>query len=430
MTTPFRPFRSLRIRMALSHGVVLALIVLALGGVGYTLLQAWLAHQANDTVRLAALSEVDRLTEQGTERAAPDNDVPSSSAIQVALFLPNGRAVGDRGEVPSWLRPQRTALATVVVAGERVRVATTVVHGPAGVLRGTVVAAKSLAPDDRLLHEIRVLMIGGGLLSIAFGMGAGWLLAGPAARPAKRAYEAQAAFAANASHELRSPLAFIQTAVEVLGEPSPELGREVLEEIAYATRLTDRLLSMARSNARAVPMERTPTDVEQLCHQAAARARSVFGMQVELGGSGAATALVDPVVAGAVLDALLENAARHGGGHARISWQADRSGVTLSVADHGPGVPEELRERVFEPFFRADQARTRSSGGAGLGLALARSQVEAQEGRIWLSPTAGGGLTATVLFPRGRAGRREAGVRTRKEPATIDLSEGSPGPAR
>jgi two-component system OmpR family sensor kinase len=70
------------------------------------------------------------------------------------------------------------------------------------------------------------------------------------------------------------------------------------------------------------------------------------------------------------------------------------------VADHGPGLPPELASRAFDRFARADPSRTRSTGGAGLGLSLARALVEAQGGAMWLEDTPGGGLTARIALPR------------------------------
>src|SRR5438105_1361962 len=105
---------------------------------------------------------------------------------------------------------------------------------------------RSLPLRMALSHGLVLALILGGLAGVVASMIAGWVLSGRAARPVRRAYDAQAAFASDASHELRTPLAFVRSGVEVLAEHDQELGADVLREIGYLTSITDRLLSMAR----------------------------------------------------------------------------------------------------------------------------------------------------------------------------------------
>jgi signal transduction histidine kinase len=106
---------------------------------------------------------------------------------------------------------------------------------------------------------------------------------------------------------------------------------------------------------------------------------------------------------------VLENVARHGGGEAIVSCRKAGDRIRISVADHGPGMSPEHRARAFDRFFRADQARTHT-GGAGLGLSLARSLVESRGGRMWLSETPGGGLTTVIDLPANANGREAEGI--------------------
>ena len=229
-------------------------------------------------------------------------------------------------------------------------------------------------------------------------LAAGWWLAGRAVRPVERAYEAQAGFAADASHELRTPLTFIRSGVEVLAERDPDLGGEVLSEVDYLTGLTQRLLLLARAEKGSIRLEVEPVDVGAACRSAAHRSARAHGNELSTGG-GDLAALADRVAFEAVLDAIFENVERHGGGAADVRWAREDGWVVIMVADHGPGLAEDLHGRAFERFFRVDPSRARETGGAGLGLALAKTLVEAQSGRMWLEPTPGGGLTVNVGLP-------------------------------
>jgi signal transduction histidine kinase len=400
-------FQSLRLRMALSHGAVLAAIVVVLGGVGYALLAHNQDRQATADVTIVAAQQVDRIEEAGAASAAPDSDTPSSSATRVAVFRPDGSIVGEPTDAPRWLRPQPTQTVTKVVGGELVRLVTLRAPLPGGG-SALVVAGRSLEPVDELMDRVRLLLLAGGLLAVAASMVAGWFLAGRALRPVRRAYEAQANFAADASHELRTPLAFVRSGVEVLADHDPELGEEVLSEVDYLTGLTERLLTLARADDVSLALRPVAVELLPLCRRSVERNERVHGVRVDIvenAAEPAAFAMADPVTVEAVVDAVLENVARHGGGAADLSVRRADGRVRLTLADHGPGLAVEQRAAAFDRFFRADPSRARDEGGAGLGLALARELVVAQRGRMWLEETPGGGITAVVELPaaNGRA---------------------------
>jgi two-component system, OmpR family, sensor histidine kinase CiaH len=261
-----------------------------------------------------------------------------------------------------------------------------------------VAAGRSMLPEDRLLHRVRLLLLAGGAVAVVVSLGAGWWLAGRAVRPVELAYEAQAGFAADASHELRTPLTFVRQGVEVLSEHDPALGQEVLSEIDYLTGLTGRLLDLARAEHGRIDLTLEPVDVSAVTRSAVHRSERAHGNVLDVSGEPLG-AMADPIALEAVLDAVLENVARHGEGGADVAWTSASGEVTISVADHGPGMAAEHRGQAFERFFRADPSRNRDTGGAGLGLALAHTLVDAQHGRLGLEPTPGGGLTVTINLP-------------------------------
>src|SRR5712691_10644392 len=137
-------FRSLRFRMALSHGAILALILIVLGGVGYPVLARNLMDSATSLVQNAAQGEANQIVEAGKVTPPPEDDVPSASATRIGVFLPDGSIIGEREQVPSWLRPQSHTPATIRVLGESVRIVTLHV-APLGTSVATVVAGRSLA---------------------------------------------------------------------------------------------------------------------------------------------------------------------------------------------------------------------------------------------------------------------------------------------
>lgn len=390
-------FRSLRLRMALSHAAVLSVILIVLGGCGYVLLARSVDRAATTELETAARAQAERVLEAGRPILPPDSDVPSSAATRLAVFDPAGLLLGESNEFPTWLRPMPETVVDIGVAGENVRLVTTPVVLEGRPL-GVVVAGRSLAAEEHLLERVRLLLIAGGVAGVTASLTAGWWLAGRAMRPVERAYAAQAGFAADASHEFRTPLAFIRTGVEVLGEHDPELGEQVLQEVDYLTALTSRLLLLARAERGAIAFERAPVDVAEVCRSAARRSEAASGSRLTLQG-GEAIAMGDRVATEAALDAVLENVAVHGGGEADVRWRVEDGEVAVSVADHGPGLPPDLGDRALDRFARADPSRTRDTGGAGLGLTVAHTLLEAQGGSMELDETPGGGLTARLVLP-------------------------------
>jgi signal transduction histidine kinase len=392
-------FRSLRFRMAVSHALVLLVILVVLGGIVQAQLARNLDSSATAQLVNVATGQANRMLEAGQPVPPADSDIPSSAAIRVAVFTaPGGTMLGETTEVPAWLRRYPDQVTDTTFDGERVRIVTMPVEMD-GTTVAWVSAGRSLAAEDRLIHTVRLLLLLGGAAAVVVSMAAGWGLAGRAVRPVESAYKAQAGFAADASHELRTPLTFIRSGVEVLAETDPQLGSEVLSEIDYLTGLTQRLLLLARAEQGEVTLDREPLDVTVVCRSAAHRSEKAHGNRLRLASSDAMQAVGDRIGLEAILDSILENVKVHGEGTAELDWMRNDSEVVISVRDHGPGIPPDKADRAFERFFRLDPSRARETGGAGLGLSLAQTLAEAQGGRIWIEPTPGGGLTVRIGLP-------------------------------
>jgi signal transduction histidine kinase len=214
---------------------------------------------------------------------------------------------------------------------------------------------------------------------------------------------AQRRFVGDASHELRSPLATIISAVEVgLAHPElpqAELARDmVLPEAQRMQALIDDLLLLARSDERGIVVRREDVDLDDLAAQEVAR--------VEREGRPAVRADLSPTrvvgdrsALGRVLRNLVDNAVRHARSIVEVAvWVQDGSGC-VSVADDGPGIAVQDRDRIFERFVRLDTDRSRTAGGSGLGLAIVAEIVAAHHGRVTVDDRPHGGTAVTVYLP-------------------------------
>lgn len=391
-------FRSLRLRLALSHALVLMVLLMALGFTFWFLLDRSLDTAVTQGLTASAQGVVRHIQETSRPVPPPDADVPSQAGVQMAVYAePGGHVVGERREIPEWLKRYPERVTDVSVAGEDVRV----VVLPAVVDGQTiawVAAGRSTLAETLLLQRVGWLLLAGGAAAVVVSLGAGWWLAGRAVRPVERAYRAQAGFAADASHELRTPLTFIRQGVEVLAQHDAALGRDVLSDVDYLSELTQRLLQLARAESGTSDLSVSPVDVTEAVRSSARRSELAHGNRLALDG-GPSQVLADHVALEAVMDALLENVARHAGGAAEVTWRGDVNRVQLFVIDHGPGIPDDLRDRASDRFFRVDASRARETGGAGLGLALASALIHAQGGSLALTSTSGGGLTVVVTLP-------------------------------
>ncbi|QZY18180.1 sensor histidine kinase [Streptomyces decoyicus] len=193
--------------------------------------------------------------------------------------------------------------------------------------------------------------------------------------------ERQRRFVADASHELRSPIASLRTQLEV-GVAHPELldVPGAVEDTVRLQRLAADLLLLARLDAGERPAEARVGLAAMVREESSQRVADRVPVQIgELAGGEVAGSRSQ---LGRVLGNLLDNAQRHAVSSVRVAVARDGEWVVLRVEDDGPGVPESERERIFERFVRLDDARTRDDGGAGLGLAIARDVAERHGGSL------------------------------------------------
>jgi two-component system, OmpR family, sensor histidine kinase KdpD len=210
----------------------------------------------------------------------------------------------------------------------------------------------------------------------------------------------RAAMFSSVTHDLRTPLASIKAGVTSLLDASTvhdaaqqrELLTTVLEETDRLNRLVGNILDLARIRAGALIPRRTPTALDEVIEAVVARMRPVLSrVRVDLRLDPDLPEIpADPMQLDQVMTNLVENAARHSppGGAVRIHVHRDGDAIRVRVADDGPGIAPELREKVFEAFYRGREEPERP--GSGLGLAIAQAIVTAHGGRIWVEGTPGG----------------------------------------
>ena len=203
----------------------------------------------------------------------------------------------------------------------------------------------------------------------------------------------------NIGHDLRTPLSALRAAIEALADgvaPDPERYlRSMQRDVEALSALVDDLFLLARIEGGRLDLLREPLDLTELVDEAvealtpAAAARQVA---ITFGAEGRTPVVGNATAIGRVIRNLLDNAIHHApiGSTVRIAVAMDAGGPRVRVVDEGQGFPADFSTHAFERFARADPSRTRATGGAGLGLAIARGLVEAHGGRIWIEPPPGG----------------------------------------
>jgi two-component system OmpR family sensor kinase/two-component system sensor histidine kinase BaeS len=229
----------------------------------------------------------------------------------------------------------------------------------------------------------------------------------------QRAEESRQAMTADIAHELRNPLAVQRATLEALQDGVYPLNGDnltpILEQNKLLTRLVEDLRTLALADAGQLRLERTPADlaaltrrmVERHLPQAAGR-----DIHIELAQDDAFPAgeqfTLDAMRVEQIVGNLLSNALRYtpDGGAIRLELGWNGRAARLEVHDSGPGIPPEALERVFERFYRADKARSRSEGGSGLGLAIARHLAQAHGGELTAANHPQGGALFTLTLPK------------------------------
>jgi two-component system, OmpR family, sensor histidine kinase CiaH len=400
-------FTRARIRLTAWYVALLALFLLVLGTAVYQLEEHQLRSNVDHGLRVTAARARDAYGNNHNWVAALNANYGAS--YTVSWSDGSGSPARSNGKAPN----RASALAalahgsdmrTVESAGVTQRVYSLRL-GPSLVVQ----VARSMEPEEDALHGLLAFMLLGVAASLAVAAAGGWFLAGKSLQPVREAFERQQAFVADASHELRTPLAVIRANAEYLQQEQPESeeAKEILAETDRLSALVDALLALARGQGGAAADR--PIDLSELVTSSAQSMQPLAGdrrIELEIDAAPGLEVRGDPDQLRRLLMILVDNALRYTpeGGSVRVNASRDDGTAVVAVSDTGIGIEPDALRHVFERFYRADEARTRASGGAGLGLSIAEQLVRDHGGRISAASTPGTGSTFTISLPIGRGG--------------------------
>ena len=403
-----KPFENLRMQMTCVYAAIFGVLILAIVAAAYTLI--WWEILANEKTNLIA-----QIYHEGEEwiesEEPPCSQAAMSSGKMFAYFVaPDGKTVilnqlgdGDVGKAllshqSDW--PQNMEGTHLIrmrgANGERYRY----LAGVAPVVDkgkqiGTLYMFKNMEFYYYAAFKTLFLLL---CLAVVLYLAAcyfGYWLARRNILPISQMYERQKQFTADASHEMRTPLAVMKLAVQGLREDEDsrlsKFAKESVEmldsEADRLSRLTENLMTLARSDEDNLPAYTEQVDMTALCHKVAAQLALLAEqkqnvlkqeIQAELTVNG------DELALSRLLIILIDNALKYSSAKTTVTLRGARvkAQMVIEVRDEGCGISDEDKQRIFDRFFRVDKARSRSQGGLGLGLSLAWAIVHQHGGSI------------------------------------------------
>jgi two-component system OmpR family sensor kinase len=458
---------STRMRLTLWHTALLALVLAGFAALVYFAVSEQVDNDVAHDIEVRALQasrELRAITADRPRGAIRPVELPTSALVDTSLFV---QVVGAGGEVltqsaniadPLPIPPEtlRRALAgqevrdRLAYAGGRIEM-----HTAPLAVNGTIVGALQVAAPlhaaEAQLAGLRFILAGVVLGALALAALIGWFLASRAMRPVDlmtrtaraighsadlsrrldeprqrdelgrlastfnemlarldQSFTTQRRFLADASHELRSPLAAIRTNVEALlrgADDDPEERDASLRAIARETdrmgRLVADLLALAHADA-GQPLVRQPVELDALLLEVYQQEKRLAGgIRLTLGDLEQVQVEGDPDRLKQLMLNLVDNALRYTPPGGDVTLDVLRAGdwAVLRVRDTGVGIPEEHLPRIFDRFYRVDRPRTRQAGGTGLGLAICKWVAEAHGGRVEVDSVVDRGSTFSVYLP-------------------------------
>src|SRR2546425_2345870 len=421
-------FSAARWRLTLVFTGVLVVVLIACGVVVYLTTRSVMYDRVDHDLEDRARSDLALF--QGGPHGEPDRVLPGSGSE----FDPGGYfyAISDTdGQIlkgSAYLDTQALASSITLVKAmdngdtfadtksskgepQRIYAFAVTVNGTPGVVQ----IGRSPEPEEAALSQLRIVLLAVLAVSIVPAVGGGYLLSGRALRPIKTAMDSQRTFIADASHELRTPVAVVCTNAELLKRHlGPDTGHtaasdqvaldDILSESDRLGRMVDQMLTLAEADAGERTVLSSEVSLNELIDEVARSMRSIAEtrqMLLETRPTDDVSVNGDPGRLRELVSVLLDNAVKYAdaGGRVEVALRKEHRKAIIEVSNNGPGIPRDALPHVFDRFYRVDEARSRESGGTGLGLAIARHIVDAHGGTINIESSARGGTKGTVELP-------------------------------
>lgn len=426
-------FDSIRRRLTMGYVGILALILVFFGVIVTFSFYRQVVDQQDRMLLQKAQSEAESLILREDSyrrvRANTEYDVavaavgPDGGSEEILDLDSSGSSLGlpIRELARTTSREAKTFEQTVGGPGERVRVVSVPIKDTeSGKTIAVVQAAQSRRVVWDTVNRLLTVLVPVGVSALMLSAAGGLFMSRRAMRPVNASFERQRTFVADASHELKTPLTLIRADAEVLARGLHDAeDRSLVDDLIGETdRMSDilsNLLLLARLDAGRIAISREPFSlaaiIAETTERFAARA-TAEEKKLVVDCSGKLPTLGDAERTGQILAALLDNALRFTppGGEVSIIGSATNGHVTATVRDTGPGVPEDDLPRIFDRFYRADDAsRSRDgsnggnpnaeTGGTGLGLSIARDLARAQNGSLEAINAPEGGASFVLFLP-------------------------------
>jgi signal transduction histidine kinase len=431
-------FASVGRRLALLNAAVV-LLVIAVVGVGTALLlRESLEREANDTLKEQTEAAAKRwsavfagptasvqpsLTGQSLSPKDTDDDdakdvFKRGDTLLYAIGLDGSILVNERELSIQGLPVSAGVTAAqhgksdtriTQIDGEPVRVYTEPVETHDQIV-GFVQAVRGEREHQQELRLVQLVALAGAGLGVVIAVPAGLFLARRAMRPIDTAFRRQRTFIADASHELRTPLTLIRANVELTqrlpdtpASTSSEL-TNILDEVDRMSRLVNDLLLLTRVGENQAALPQFHVDllamVKKITASMQENARKI-GISLDVNGTEQLIVRGHPDRLLEAIQAILDNAFTYtpAGGSVSVSVERYGHNAVVRITDTGIGIAPADQNRVFDRFYRADDARARAIGGTGLGLTIAKAIIEAHGGKIDLRSTPGKGTEVRLILP-------------------------------